>query len=112
MIWCLPKGHVEKDESLEQAATREVKEETGISGSLISPLGFIQYLFFDLESKQHVFKTVHFFLMLYQKGKLADHDDEVELAHWFPIEKALKGIQYPSERVILKKAIAKLKRLK
>ncbi|MBI4394901.1 MAG: NUDIX hydrolase [Candidatus Omnitrophica bacterium] len=112
IVWCLPKGHIEKDESLEQTALREVKEETGISGSSVSPLGYIHYSFFDLESKRYVFKIVHFFLIRYQKGRLADHDDEVELARWHSLEEAIRRAQYPSERAILRKAAKKLRQYK
>lgn len=37
--WELPKGHVKSGESLEEAATREVKEETGINCEVVSQLG-------------------------------------------------------------------------
>ena len=110
MIWCLPKGHVEKGEKLEATALREVREETGIVGSVLNSLGSIRYSFFDLESQKNVFKTVHFFLIRYERGKLTDHDDEVEYARWFPVEQVLKRIEYPGERAILNKAIKKLSR--
>ncbi|MBI3999257.1 MAG: NUDIX hydrolase [Candidatus Omnitrophica bacterium] len=112
IVWGLPKGHVEKNESLEQTALREVREETGISGSTLSPLGFIQYSFFDLESKKRIFKTVHFFLICYLKGKLNDHDDEVEFVRWYSAKEALNRAEYPSERQVLRKAIGKLKQHK
>lgn len=111
IIWCLPKGHVEKGETLSEAALREIKEETGISGSILSSLGFIQYRFFDLESKKLVFKTVHFFLVNFLKGKLSDHDEEVEYARWFQIPEAFKHVEYKGEYNILKKAVKKLKQL-
>ena len=111
IIWCLPKGHVEKGEKLSRTALREIKEETGISGSPLSSLGFIKYRFFDLESSKLVFKTVHFFLVNFIKGKLSDHDDEVEYARWFQVREALKRIEYKGEYNILKKAVKKLEQL-
>ncbi|MBI4358876.1 MAG: NUDIX hydrolase [Candidatus Omnitrophica bacterium] len=110
-IWCLPKGHVEKGEKLREAAIREVREETGISGSVCSPLGFIKYAFFDFETKRRVFKTVYFFLVRYLKGRLSDHDDEVDCARWFPILTAIERVEYESEQGILKKALKRLKGL-
>ena len=111
LIWCLPKGHVEKDEKIKEAALREVREETGITGSILSSLGSIQYVFYDLESKKNVSKTVHFFLVEYQEGKLTDHDDEVELAKWFSASEALKHAEYKGEREVLNKALKKLSNL-
>ena len=98
----------EKGEPLKVTALREVREETGVVGSILNSLGSIQYSFFDLESQKNVFKTVHFFLIQYERGKLTDHDDEVEYARWFPVEQVLKRIEYPGERAILNKAIKKL----
>lgn len=112
IIWCLPKGHVEKGESLEQTALREVREETGISGSTLSSLGSIRYSFFDLESGRRILKSVYFFLIRYRKGKTRDHDHEVEHVQWFPVSKALKHALYPSERKVLKKAVRVLEQLK
>ncbi|MBI1977165.1 MAG: NUDIX hydrolase [Candidatus Omnitrophica bacterium] len=112
LVWCLPKGHVEPNESFEEAALREVKEETGISARILAPLGPIRYSFFDLEERKRILKTVHFFLMRYSKGKLTDHDDEVECAKWFLLGEALQNAEYPSEKEILKSAIRKLKALK
>ena len=111
LVWCLPKGHVEAGESFEQAALREVKEETGITSSILSPLGFITYWFYDLESSKRIFKTVHFFLARYLRGKLADHDEEVEDVRWFPVGEALRRVEYPSEHDVLKKAVRKLGQL-
>lgn len=108
LVWCLPKGHVESDETLEKTALREVKEETGLSGNLLSSLGYITYQFFDPSSKKRIFKIVHFFLIRYQSGKTTDHDDEVELVQWFPIDKALKIVEYKGEYNILKKGKTKL----
>lgn len=108
LVWCLPKGHVEPDETLEQTALREVKEETGLSGILVGPLGYITYQFFDPSSKKRIFKIVHFFLIRYQSGTTADHDDEVESVRWFPIDEALAIIEYKGEYDILKKAKTKL----
>lgn len=112
LVWCLPKGHVEPNESFEEAALREVKEETGISARILIPLGPIKYSFFDLEERKRILKTVHFFLMQYSKGKLTDHDDEVECAKWFSLGEVLPKAEYPSERKILRSAIRKLKALK
>lgn len=111
LIWCLPKGHVEPDETLEETALREVREETGFLGSVCSSLGRIAYQFFDFPSKKRIFKQVHFFLIEYKSGEMADHDDEVEMVRWFSVGEALTKIKYPSESDILKKGIKKIESL-
>lgn len=104
-VWCLPKGHVEQGENFEQAAIREVREETGVSARVVKPLKGISYSFFDHESKERIFKTVHFFLMEYIEGSLDDHDDEVKRAEWVPVSKILSQMCYPSEREVVELAM-------
>jgi 8-oxo-dGTP pyrophosphatase MutT (NUDIX family) len=60
-IWSLPKGHVESSESIEDAAVREVLEETAIEASIIEKLSDIRYWFYS--NKVKTSKVVHFFLM-------------------------------------------------
>jgi ADP-ribose pyrophosphatase YjhB (NUDIX family) len=80
----LPKGRVEPGESLEQAATREIAEEAGLSQlTMIAPLGTKERLDFDRRS----WKKTHYFLFLtsQSKGEPSDphHDYEIK---WFPLE--------------------------
>ena len=107
LIWCLPKGHVEQGERLEETALREVREETGLDGDLIEPLSTISYQFKE-PAYGKIHKTVHFFLIRHTGGNLQDHDDEVECAEWFPIKMALAQAEYPGERDVLKIAQNKI----
>ena len=61
MGWVMPKGAIETGESYKQAALREVKEETGVSGHIIQYLGKTEYNF--LGNDDVVNKTVHWYLM-------------------------------------------------
>ena len=59
--WCLPKGHLEGAETPEEAAVREIAEETGIQGEILQALGTIDYWFTGEDRRVH--KVVHHFLL-------------------------------------------------
>ena len=102
----LPKGGANGDETGEQAAAREVREEAGIDVRVIEKLGDVRY-WYRRQGRQ-VFKTVGFFLCEYLSGDPADHDHEVEEARWMPIADALTALSYPGEREMLERAVTKL----
>lgn len=103
-VWCLPKGLIDKGEIPEKTALREVSEETGLKGRIIEKLGEITYWYYIKNDNAKCRKTVHFFLMEYESGNIADHDWEVDTVSWFPIERALHKATYKGEREIIRKA--------
>jgi len=103
-VLALPKGHPDEDESLEQAATREVREETGLVADPVGKLGEVRYWY--TLSGERVLKTVTFFLFAFRSGSLADHDDEVEDAVWMRLEEAARDLSYKGEREMAAKALA------
>jgi 8-oxo-dGTP pyrophosphatase MutT (NUDIX family) len=105
-VWCLPKGGVEPNESLEQTARREVTEETGLSGEVEAKLGAIQYWYYGRQERVRYHKSVHFYLLRFSGGRLEDHDREAEEVRWFPIGAALEALTYENERAILTRASA------
>lgn len=107
-IWCLPKGLIEANETAEEAALREVQEETGLKGEIVSKIGEVSYSFFR---KQRYFKTVHFYLLRFVGGSMEAHDSEMERVKWFPIADAIKVLTYVNEKKIMNKASEILKNL-
>ncbi len=105
-VWCLPKGGIEPNESLEQTARREVWEETGLLGEVEEKLGVIQYWYYGRQERVRYHKSVHFFLLRYQEGQVEDHDREAEEVRWFPVGAALEALTYDNERSILLRANA------
>ena len=103
MVYCLPKGWIEKGEGPEEAAIREVREETGLTGRILHKIGEINYFFYS-DKKEKIVKDVHFYLLEYISGITADHDEEVDDAGWFLLEEAIPLLSYKNEREILIKA--------
>jgi len=106
LAWGLPKGLVEPDETPEQAAVREVREETGLEAEVEVSLGEIRY--FYVWEGIRVRKAVHFFLMRATGGDASQHDDEMEEVRWFPLSVALRRATYKGEREVLQRAAARL----
>jgi len=106
MRWQLPKGLIDEGESPEQAALREVREEAGINCSIVSPIETIDYWFtVDRDSPPlKIHKYVHFFLMKYLSGDVADHDHEVDEARWVTLDEAMDLLEFESERTVVLKA--------
>jgi len=102
LAWGLAKGGIEQDETHEDAAVREVLEETGYTAEIEASLGDTRYFYVWEDTR--IRKTVHFFLMRCTGGDPADRDDEMEEVRWFPLERALKRAAYKGEREVLGRA--------
>lgn len=104
--WCLPKGHVEDHESVQETAVREVFEETGIHGRIVASLSTIDYWF--SASGHYVHKVVHHFLLEAIGGTIGvenDPDHEAERAEWVPLEKVNDLLVYPNEKKVVARAM-------
>jgi 8-oxo-dGTP pyrophosphatase MutT (NUDIX family) len=102
----LPKGHPEPGESAQEAALREVREETGLETTPVEKLGDIRYWY--ARDGDRVLKIVSFFLLRYRSGRLDDHDHEVEEALWIPLEEAPARLAYRGEKDMAKAALSRL----
>ena len=96
LLWSLPKGHLEAGETTEDAAVREVEEETGIRGRVVAPLGTIDYWFVAEDRRIH--KTVHHYLLEAAGGELSDRDIEVDEVAWVPLDELRDRLAYAGER--------------
>jgi len=107
--WCLPKGHLESGETLQEAAVREVAEETGIVGRVLASLGTIDYWFSASGTRVH--KIVHHFLIEATGGELSiegDPDAEAIDVAWFPLGAVQSQLTFPNERRIAQAAWERL----
>lgn len=104
--WQLPKGIIEKNEPVEAAALREVREETGLETEVVAPLDTVEYWYFSGSGQSRVrfHKFVHFFLMCYKSGSTAEHDAEVNEARWVEIREAEELLAFSSEKGVVARA--------
>jgi 8-oxo-dGTP pyrophosphatase MutT (NUDIX family) len=101
----LPKGHLDGDETAEQAAQREVAEETGVEAELIEELGDVSYHY--ERRGRPIEKVVRFFLFEYRSGDVADHDHEIEEARWIPLRQAARELTYEGERAMVQRTLSR-----
>lgn len=97
--WGLPKGAVAEGEKSEQAALREVLEETGLVAEIVRPLDTIEYFFRAGDTLIH--KRVDFYLMRYVEGELQPQLSEVDDVEWVELTSSLRRASFDSERKLL-----------
>ena len=100
--WGLPKGAVSEGETSEQAAIREVQEETGLDATIVKPLDTIEYFFRAGGSLIH--KKVDFYLMNFTRGELVPQLSEVDDVEWVALAEAIQRASFDSERKLLEQA--------
>ena len=103
--WGFPKGligdHIE-EESKENTALREVKEETGVDAKIVRPLTPVTY-WLKLENEK-IKKTVYYFLMEYTGGDITKHDHEMENVQFLPVDQVEKRLTYKSDKKVWEQA--------
>ncbi len=104
----LPKGHVDDGETPVQAATREVREETGVLAEPVRELGEARYWY--RRDGHTIGKSVSFYLFRYLEGNTDDHDEEVEEARWIPLREAQTELTHAAEREMVGLALAYLEK--
>ena len=102
--WQLPKGHIEEGETPEQAAIREVQEETGVTGRIVAPLPGVEYWFIE-KGPRRIHKKVDYFLLDYVSGDSVNFDpEEVSGTGWFSWETGIARLTFENERKVARRA--------
>ena len=101
----MPKGLVKRGETGEEAALREVREETGYRCRVVNELPKSEY--FYRRGDKLVRKTVRWFLME-PVEKEGEHDHEIDDVRWLPVEEAINALSYDSDRKLVETVGASL----
>lgn len=104
--WVLPKGRVEKNESLKDAALREVLEESGVKAEVVRYIDMVHYKYKNLKEDEMVYKTVHWYLMKTNSMDCIPQKKEGFIdALFVHIDKATDLVRYQDEKDIIVKGI-------
>ena len=113
----LPKGHLEPGETVEEAACREVAEETGRRATIVEMLGEHLYQY-DVprkrkpgETKHRVQKRVVFFLMRDEDAHPDGRDDEMGTLHWMDEEQACARLTFDNEQEMVRLAARRIEEM-
>lgn len=99
--WSFPKGKLDAGETVEEAALREVREETGLECVIIRRLAVTRYNYRTRNQGRLKPKAVHYFLMQCLRGDIQVPGDEVDLAGWFEFDEAARKLSYAQDRKLL-----------
>lgn len=101
-IWTLPKGTPNHNETREQTALREVREETGLETRIVGEVGAIEYTF--TRRGVRFIKEVFHYLMVATGGSVELHDHEYDEARWYPLAGAMQVMTYSNEVEAVRRA--------
>lgn len=110
--WGLPKGNVDRGETPEQAALREIEEEIGIPAQrlrVIATLPASEYVY--RRGGRLIFKRVyHFLVQAPARARLTPQPEEIAEAVWLPFDKAIERASFRDAVVALHAAREELMR--
>lgn len=104
--WQLPKGLIDKGETSEEAALREVREEASIETRMIDLIDKVEYWYYSKRRGKPIrfHKFVYFYLLEYRSGDTEDHDTEVNEARWVKIDAAPSMLAFKGEKNVVESA--------
>ena len=102
--WRLPKGKMHAGETLEETATREVTEETGLPAEMGSYICATSYSYLT-RREGPVNKTVHYYLMRASgQAPLRLEARNFDAGQWLSLDAAIARLSFESERHVLREA--------
>ncbi len=107
-VYGFPKGHVEGNETDCETALREIKEETGLSVTIIP--GFSQDVSYDLPGKAGIKKQVRYFAAVFSGQKIAYQKEELTGAWIMSYDEAMEKLQFDSLKQVLSSADSFIRR--
>lgn len=108
--WVLPKGRIEKDESIREAALREVLEESGVKAEIVRYIGMVHYKYKNAKKNEMVYKTVHWYLMKTNCMDCTPQKKEGFVdAKFVHIDKVKELVRYKDEKKIILKSLKMMK---
>lgn len=99
--WAFPKGHVEPGEKYEQTAVREVREETGVTATILGPLPETRYT-----NDRGEARVIHWFVMRASPETPTTLEATFTGGGFFAPEEAQTRLSYPEDRKLLRAALA------
>ena len=93
--WSFPKGKLEAGETLDVAALREVREETGMTCDLLRFIGHTEYV--DRKGRQN---TVAYWIMAATEGSFSPNE-EVDEIRWLHLDEASRLLSYPRDQELV-----------
>ena len=111
--WVLPKGKVEEEETKQDAAVREVSEESGVKADILKYLGEIHYTFKEnWDENKSVHKTVFWYLMKSKNMNTSPQKEEGFIdAKFIHVDRVVDLARYDDEKEIIKVALQEIKKV-